>query len=278
MALLALVGCDAVFDLTRPPDAPLDPDAPISCELATTHDEDGDGVFDACDNCPTLANADQANTLETEDGELADSVGDVCDPNPTRSGDTIVRAVMFDKTSDTTTFQAQGQWLHQGDVYRYEPVTSHTEQVLAVDSRAMPAPPFTIETNVRFVAGPIPPSATYFSAGIELFPDDETENVWCLIESDSASGAAQRLSAFAYVNTNDQNAYSFAMNKDQRLVATYVPDADGHPEINCRVSSATGSTSSTATADSIRGTPSLALRAANARTEFASLVIYGRTE
>lgn len=39
------------------------------------HDEDGDGIPDACDNCPHVANADQT------DGD-GDGVGDACDPNP----------------------------------------------------------------------------------------------------------------------------------------------------------------------------------------------------
>ena len=35
-------------------------------------DDDGDGIADGADNCPLMANSDQANA----DG---DSVGDVCD-------------------------------------------------------------------------------------------------------------------------------------------------------------------------------------------------------
>jgi hypothetical protein len=68
-------------------------------------DSDGDGVPDAVDNCPTVANPDQAdedgdglgdacdpcppfaNAVDDQDG---DGVPDRCDPNPTKPGDRIV--------------------------------------------------------------------------------------------------------------------------------------------------------------------------------------------
>jgi Thrombospondin type 3 repeat len=46
----------------------------VEC-AAVGHDEDGDGIDDACDNCPHIPNVDQADS----DG---DGVGDVCDPQP----------------------------------------------------------------------------------------------------------------------------------------------------------------------------------------------------
>lgn len=46
------------------------------------HDEDGDGIDDACDVCPQIADPAQADT----DG---DGVGDACDPNPTAPGEHI---------------------------------------------------------------------------------------------------------------------------------------------------------------------------------------------
>ena len=56
------------------------PDA-VAC-VASGHDEDGDGLDDGCDVCPTVADLDQV------DGD-ADGVGDACDPRPTTGGDRI---------------------------------------------------------------------------------------------------------------------------------------------------------------------------------------------
>jgi hypothetical protein len=66
--------------LGDPIDAPID--TPLATDAAacatTTHDEDGDGVVDSCDNCPGIANASQADTTEA----VPDGVGDACDPRP----------------------------------------------------------------------------------------------------------------------------------------------------------------------------------------------------
>ena len=50
---------------------------------ATDHDEDGDGIADAVDDCPNVADPAQLDS----DG---DGVGDVCDPNPSVARDHIV--------------------------------------------------------------------------------------------------------------------------------------------------------------------------------------------
>ena len=66
---MLVLGCNDVFGL--------DTTKSRICwsPLHTTHDEDGDGIADDCDNCPADANADQADSDD-------DGVGDACDPHP----------------------------------------------------------------------------------------------------------------------------------------------------------------------------------------------------
>jgi hypothetical protein len=56
------------------------------------HDEDGDGLADQCDNCPTTSNPPVNGAQPDGDG---DGVGDACDPHPQLRGDKIVEVEYF---------------------------------------------------------------------------------------------------------------------------------------------------------------------------------------
>ena len=95
-------------------------DAPAGDASACgTFDEDGDGIPNRCDNCPSVANPDQADTTELAIGLSADGVGDACDPHPTLE-DRIAFFDGFDVASPQWTLDANstishGQ-LHLADV------------------------------------------------------------------------------------------------------------------------------------------------------------------
>ncbi|MDB4958869.1 MAG: thrombospondin [Myxococcales bacterium] len=93
---LVFAACDSVFGLqdlhTPAPDAFL------------MYDEDGDGIDNTLDNCPTIYNPDQL-----DDGDH-DGIGDVCDPHRTTPGDHLVFADYFDGTSYTWTPDSGAHW------------------------------------------------------------------------------------------------------------------------------------------------------------------------
>jgi hypothetical protein len=76
LAIVCLVGgCDRLLRLDDiSPHGDAGGDA-VDAVVATGHDEDGDGIDDAFDNCPADSNPGQ----EDADG---DQVGDLCDPHP----------------------------------------------------------------------------------------------------------------------------------------------------------------------------------------------------
>lgn len=80
---------------------------------ATQHDEDLDAVGDVCDNCPHVANKPQANAD-------ADGVGDVCDPRPVTAGDKISLFLGFDQPLPAGVTTVGGVWMKSatGDTYQ----------------------------------------------------------------------------------------------------------------------------------------------------------------
>lgn len=99
VVFVALSGCgrlafDALGDAAAPGDTGADDgpgdggpadglaDALAACATPAGHDEDGDGIDDACDVCPHRADAQQLDA----DG---DGVGDACDPSNSTSQDIV---------------------------------------------------------------------------------------------------------------------------------------------------------------------------------------------
>jgi hypothetical protein len=102
--LIALAGCGRLgFDVDSADGAPSELQPPIDC---TGPDEDGDRWPDACDNCPVDPNSDQRDDGEVDAGELADGVGDACDPRPSVAGDFIGLAEMHNELGAYSLFDS----------------------------------------------------------------------------------------------------------------------------------------------------------------------------
>ena len=130
LAVLVLAGCGrigfgpvggAVATGDAPGDASVD--APHG---SSGHDEDGDGIADAVDDCPQLADPAQLDS----DG---DGVGDACDPEPTIARQHIV---LFDALLDGAVagyMQLDGTWTETGDALQVDARTVYGEIARAVD-------------------------------------------------------------------------------------------------------------------------------------------------
>jgi len=94
-----------------------------TCTAPAGHDEDGDGIDDACDNCPHLPNADQA------DGD-GDGVGDVCDPQPTIARESIAFFDPFTSQRPEWTFTKQPP-TYEGDTLFADGMTTSFHADLA---------------------------------------------------------------------------------------------------------------------------------------------------
>ena len=89
-------------------------DARSCAELADPHDEDSDGVVDACDNCPAHANPTQADSTEQKVRAFADGVGDVCDPRTGASGDELRAFYSFASADQASAWTGNG-WMISDD-------------------------------------------------------------------------------------------------------------------------------------------------------------------
>jgi hypothetical protein len=92
------------------------PDASRREPCPLHHDEDGDGYDDTCDDCPAIADPFQRDLGEQQALQFGDGIGDLCDPQPARSGDTLAAFYPFD-TDTSREFSGDG-WHIGADVAR----------------------------------------------------------------------------------------------------------------------------------------------------------------
>lgn len=111
------------------------------------HDEDRDGIADACDVCPHIANPGQGDNDQ-------DGVGDACDPRPTLEGDRILLFLPFDVMPPGLTFEPgnAGQWAVDGDVLRQAVATGDQLARFAVGRDAVAV---TTQLRVETFVAPI---------------------------------------------------------------------------------------------------------------------------
>lgn len=156
VAVALCAGCNSIFGIQKTnlqdayipdiqlPDAPdgdMDgiPNAEDNCPMMANKDQadyDGDGAGDVCDTCPHIAN----NQADDFDGDL---VGDDCDPHPTTTGDCLLRFDSFDSQA------ALANWTIVSD-----PADTPDLQVIAPHQLVItPHPPYLTALEANGIVG-----------------------------------------------------------------------------------------------------------------------------
>ena len=176
-------GCNAVLGLanTTPVDAAVDAYTGPACLVTNMHDEDCDGIPDATDNCPGIANPGQEDVLEVMNGQPADGIGDACDPSPTKTGDRRTRFISFADPNEALEWMVQaGRWVVADDAYLYTGSNSSTPE-LTVLLAQRPVMPFAANLRVELVDVP---AATTETFGVSL---DLGATAGCEIQTGASS-------------------------------------------------------------------------------------------
>lgn len=178
--LIALGGCDGVFDLTT---------------VATVegHDEDGDQIADRDDNCPGMSNPGQEDRDD-------DQVGDPCDPDARSAGNAIIGFDSFAEPDASMIWEGTGGWRVQPDFLEY---AMPTQNRVAIQNQQEPLDPQS-SLEVGFSIDSDPADVGWDFGVFEVFPAAPLD-AYCTVGIADLTGNQDRLIARAGSSSSTTN-------------------------------------------------------------------------
>lgn len=250
-----------------------------------SRDTDGDGIHDDADNCPAVANPDQAN----EDGDRfgdacdpcpvvandapsdpdGDGVADECDPHPQTAGDEIVLFEGFAHGVPSGWSATPSSWSDAGGGW-----VRATAPVGKTAYLAPPIAPTSHETIATAVVLETLSGDNDNDAGVVLpYRSDTDVGVSCELYQPGAMGTGvRRVSLFDYVLVKELGAGTLPWTTNEAYVMTLTRTGASYV---CGAAAATGGASATATGSTMSSVQSgkLALRAYAATARFAWVLV-----
>jgi len=207
------------------------PDAPV---VPPTSDRDHDGVLDAVDNCPDVANADQT---ANEDG---DRFGDVCDPCPQLTDTAVVDSDHdgIGDACDPNPMAPDKVWLFEG-FHKGLPAWARSPNWAAVgDKLRVTASGNTNDISEYFIPPLTSPSGTFdnfsvtvpilveqmmgnngdHSIGVEVYDETAQKGVDCFLDQNPAGANSILWLVDDFTNgVNKKVAFAWSNNVEYRI-------------------------------------------------------------
>jgi hypothetical protein len=231
-------------------------------------DEDEDGHGDVCDNCPHVANVSQLDIDELISGEVADGVGDDCDPAPTTGGE---RIVLFDGFADgeTPEWLVTGNWTLADGSVQVVASASPSLLTLSVPSAGSDYVVATAVTSSGLMSGAMSAGAGVVAG---LAPVSDTGYV-CAVINEGALGSAVRVMELASGEVQSSAGINTGFNSTRFSISFSFATGNSSLPRPCRALSA--AISATAPLIEVSGAPGphVGLFAHRVNAEFEYLVV-----
>ncbi len=252
---------------TMEPETDTPTEEPDTCEGATGHDEDGDGLIDICDNCPTYHNPQQRDAD-------SDGLGDACEAE---DHELLSKLTFFDPfVAIDDSWEASNDWSHLADDDAVMGNSINGGSNAWRDLWIADDAPFSVETTISL--SPLNYPQNNYSGVVIARHEVNGVSIWwtCVYERENGNlslwyNVGSSISSLAQKDDVDPNRGDTDIWRKVRVL--FDPDAD---RLSCTLESEAGSLAnlevSTKNVNTLAGKSGI--RVYEERASFSSFAVY----